>query len=51
MNAELWATVGTIIATLVLFIVPGVVFTWYAIEHMIDDKESYDRVIAECNRG
>jgi hypothetical protein len=35
MNAELWATIGTIPATLVLFTVPGLIYTWYALEHMI----------------
>jgi hypothetical protein len=37
MNAEIWASVGTIVATLVLFIVPGLVYTWYALEHLLDD--------------
>jgi hypothetical protein len=32
MDAELWAVIGTIVATLVLFIVPGLVYTWYALE-------------------
>jgi hypothetical protein len=44
MNAEIWATIGTIVATLVLFIVPGFIYTWYALEHLIDDKRSYPRV-------
>jgi hypothetical protein len=34
MNAEAWASIGTIVATLLLLVVPGVVYTWYAIEHM-----------------
>jgi hypothetical protein len=41
MSVELWCTVGTIVATLVLFIVPGLVYTWYALEHLISDKETY----------
>lgn len=49
MNAEIWATVGTIVATLVLFIVPGLTYTWYAHEYLIDDKKSYARVIAKSN--
>jgi len=49
MNAEIWATIGTIVATLVLFIVPGLVYTWYALEHMIGDKKSYESVIARSN--
>ena len=33
MNAEIWATIGTIAATL-LFIVPGLVYTWYVLERL-----------------
>lgn len=49
MNAEIWATIGTIVATLLLFIIPGLAYTWYALEHLIDDKNSYPRVIAKSN--
>ena len=49
MNTEIWAAVGTTVATLVLFIVPGLIYTWYALEHMIGDKQSYARVIAQSN--
>jgi hypothetical protein len=49
MNAELWATIGTIVATLALFIVPGLIYTWYALEYLIDDKKSYARVIAKSH--
>jgi hypothetical protein len=34
MNAEIWSTVGTIVGTLVFLIVPGLVYTWYALEHI-----------------
>ena len=51
MNAEIWAAVGALVATLVLFIVPVLVCTWYAIEHLIDDKQSYASVIAQSNGG
>jgi hypothetical protein len=51
MSAEIWETVGTIVATLALLIVPGLVYTWYALEHLIDDKESYARVAAKSNGG
>jgi hypothetical protein len=37
MNAEIWASIGTIVATLVLLIVPGLVYTWYALEHIAED--------------
>jgi hypothetical protein len=46
MSVEVWALIGTTVATLVLFIVPGLVYTWYVLEHMIDDDRSYERVIA-----
>src|SRR6185437_11387755 len=49
MNAEIWAAVGTTIAMLVLFIVPGLVYTWYALESMIGDRESYASVIAQTD--
>jgi hypothetical protein len=49
MNAEIWATIGTIVATLLFLIVPGVVYTWYALEHMIADRQSYARVMAEID--
>jgi hypothetical protein len=34
MTAEIWEAVGTILATLLLFVIPGVVYTWYALEHI-----------------
>ena len=49
MNAEIWSAIGTTVATLVLFIVPGLVYTWYALESMIGDKESYASVIAKSD--
>jgi hypothetical protein len=51
MSTELWAIVGTTVATLLLFIVPGVVYTWYALEHLIGDQRSYAHVIAKSNGG
>jgi hypothetical protein len=51
MNTELWATIGTIIATLLLLIVPGFIYTWYALDHLIGDKKSYAHVIAKSNGG
>jgi hypothetical protein len=38
MSAEIWETVGTIVATLVLFIIPGVVYSWYALEQIAPTK-------------
>ena len=49
MKAEIWATIGTIVATLLLVIVPGLLYTWHALEHMIADKKSYAQVIAKSN--
>ena len=51
MNSEIWATIGTIVGTLLLFIAPGLIYTWYALEHLIGDKNSYGRVIAKSNGG
>ena len=51
MDAEIWASIGTIVATFVLFIVPGLIYTWYALEGLIGDKESYESVIAKSNGG
>jgi hypothetical protein len=51
MNAEFWASIGTVVATLVLFVVPGLVYTWYVLEQMIGDKSSYEPVIARSNSG
>jgi hypothetical protein len=51
MNTELWATIGTTIAVLVLVIVPGLIYTWYALEHLIGDEKSYAHVIAKSARG
>jgi hypothetical protein len=51
MSGETWAIAGSVVATLVLFIVPGLVYAWYALEHLIGDERSYDRVIAESNGG
>jgi len=50
MTAEIWASAATIVATLVLIIIPGLISTWYALEHMIGDKTSYESVIAQTKR-
>ena len=51
MNAEVWSSVGIAVATLVLFVVPGLVYAWYALEHVIADRKSYARVIARSDGG
>jgi len=51
MDADVWASIGTIVATLVFFVIPGLVYAWYALEHVIGDERSYERVIAMSNGG
>jgi hypothetical protein len=48
-NAELWASIGTLIAT-VLLLAPGVVYAWYVLESWIDDGQSYAHVIETVYR-
>ena len=38
MRIELWATVGTIVGTLALAVVPGVVYAWIVLEEWIGDR-------------
>lgn len=38
MNAEIWSVVGMIIGTLVLVVVPGVVYSWIVLEDWIRDR-------------
>ena len=51
MNADIWAIIGTTVATLLLFIAPVLIYTWYAVEHLIGDKKSYAHAIAKSNGG
>jgi len=37
MNAEVWASIGTVLATLLLVVVPGVVYAWYVLDTWIGD--------------
>jgi hypothetical protein len=48
-NAEVWAIVGTTIAT-VLLLVPGVVYAWYVLENWIGDDNSYAKAIASLEK-
>ena len=43
MSVDTWATVGTIVATLVFLVVPGLVYTWYALEHLYTLEEGTER--------
>ena len=49
MNAETWATIGTIVVTLVFLVVPTLVYAWYVLDRWIGDEESYARVMAEVD--
>ena len=46
MSTELWASLGTAIATLALGVIPGVMYAYYVLESWVDDPASYERVIA-----
>lgn len=50
MTAEIWAAAGTVVATLVLFVVPGLVYTWYVLEDMIGDDTSYESVMLAASQ-
>jgi hypothetical protein len=49
-SADLWVVIGTTLVTVVFLLVPGLVFSWYALDSMIDDDESYARVIASIEK-
>jgi hypothetical protein len=44
MNAEVWASIGTVIATLLFVVVPGVVYAWYVLDGWIGDGDGYPDV-------
>jgi hypothetical protein len=49
-NADVWMVIGTTLVTVVFLLVPGLVYSWYALESWIDDDESYARVIASIEK-
>jgi hypothetical protein len=49
-TADLWTVIGTTIFTVVFLLVPGVAYSWYALESWIDDGKSYARVIASVEK-
>ncbi len=51
MNAELWSVVGTIVATGLFLVVPGVVYAWYVIEVWIGSRASYEPVMRAVDGG
>ena len=45
-NAEIWASIGTTVATVVFLVVPVLVYAWYALDEWIGDRDSYAEVIS-----
>jgi hypothetical protein len=43
MTTELWAVIGTTLATFVFVLLPGVVYAWYVLDRWIDEEASYSR--------
>ena len=41
MAGEIWATVGTILGTILFLIVPGVGYAYYVLERWIDSTDRY----------
>jgi hypothetical protein len=41
MSAEVWASIGTVVATLLFVVVPGVVYAWYVLDGWIGEGGSY----------
>ena len=40
-SADLWATVGTILGTILFVIVPGIAYAYYVLEDWIGDTDMY----------
>ena len=51
MSTDLWVALGTSIATLVLLVIPVVVYAYDVLDSWIGDPASYDRVIAAVESG
>jgi hypothetical protein len=51
MNTEVWAVVGTSIATLLFFVLPALAYVYYVLEVWIDDNESYRGVMTVVERN
>jgi hypothetical protein len=49
-SVDAWMWIGTTAVTVVLLLVPGVLYAWYVLEHMIDDRRSYEHVIRSVYR-
>jgi hypothetical protein len=44
MSAEVWASIGTVVVTVFLVVVPGVVYAWYVLEGWIGSESRYPEV-------
>ena len=51
MSTELWAALGTSIATMVFLLIPGLVYAYFVLESWIADPDSYARVVASVAEG
>jgi hypothetical protein len=46
-NAEWWSAIGTVLATIILIVIPGVVYAYYVLDVWIADATSYATVMRE----
>jgi hypothetical protein len=51
MNAEIWASIGTVLATLLLVVIPTIVYAYYTLEEWIGDRRSYEPVVTLVANG
>jgi hypothetical protein len=51
MNAEIWASVGTVLVTVLLVVVPTIVYAYYVLEEWIGDRNSYEPVVTLVAAG
>lgn len=49
MNAEWWSVIGTVVATLILIVIPGVVYAYFVLDRMIADPNRYMTVMREVD--
>jgi hypothetical protein len=49
-TADVWALAWTALATIVLLLVPGVVYAYYVLDRWIDDDASYRPVMASVDQ-
>jgi hypothetical protein len=49
LTADVWTVLATTVATVVLLLIPGIVYAYYVLDRWIDD-DSYARVMAMVER-